>query len=725
MFGPSPLVSGWSIPFAKRRMFPSLLRRVALVCCLPLATHAANNLVSLQTTEITEQQSINLGRTHWQHAVTIAGHDFGQGGEYVGLQVPEVDSALKAATVFFAVQDGNVFLLAHEAAKPPVLLRHDPKGGWQRLSVSPYPLLEGGQAVGQSHILFVSPGPAAGVLRLVGYHTITNTWAVFGEWQQPGKAGNALGLANGFIVRTEDALGKSHYTRVELVSSKRGLKVIDYAVIVIYLCVVAGIGLYFYLTGKKDPANFFVAGRKIPWWAAGLSLYATGTSAISYLAIPAKSYATNWLYLGQNVVGFVGTIYVAFFIAPLVRRLNLISIYQYLEMRFHPAVRTIASLICIVQHLAGRMSIVLLLPALALSAVTGISVVTCILLMGLITTIYTVLGGMKAVIWTDVLQVFVMVGGALFAMGWMIHGAGGLGAVVHSALADHKTHLFDFSFDFTIPNVWTFVLILIVGTLTWPQDQVNTQRVLATKDDRAARNSLFMLTAIALPGSFMFFSVGTLLYTYYKVHPAGLNPLLTNDQIFPQFIASDLPSGVTGLIIAGIFAASMATLSSNINSIATLVSVDFYERYAKNPSPAKSVRLAEWATVLTGIAGTSLALYLSTLNIHSLWDKFYELMALLGGGFSGIYALGMFTRRANWQGAVTGIVASIVLTLLTKFYTNFHVLMYGVVSIIACMVFGYLGSLFFPAPTQSLRGLTIFDQVKGGLPTDPGKVRAH
>jgi Na+/proline symporter len=310
-------------------------------------------------------------------------------------------------------------------------------------------------------------------------------------------------------------------------------------------------------------------------------------------------------------------------------------------------------------------------------------------------------------------------------MGWMIHGAGGLGAVVHSALADHKTHLFDFSFDFTIPNVWTFVLILIVGTLTWPQDQVNTQRVLATKDDRAARNSLFMLTAIALPGSFMFFSVGTLLYTYYKAHPAGLNPLLTNDQIFPQFIASDLPSGVTGLIIAGIFAASMATLSSNINSIATLISVDFYERYAQRPSPAKSVRLAEWTTVLTGIAGTSLALYLSTLDIRSLWDKFIELMALLGGGFSGIYALGMFTRRANWQGAVIGIIASIVLTVLTKLYTPLHVLMYGVISISACMLFGYLGSLLFPAPTQSLRGLTIFDQVKGGLATDPGKVRAH
>jgi SSS family transporter len=578
------------------------------------------------------------------------------------------------------------------------------------------------QAIGQSHVFFVS-GDASPRLQLVAYHTITDTWASLGSWPSTDSIASITHSTNGFIVSGRNPEGHPHSIRVELVSTKRGLKVVDYAVIATYLAVVAGIGIYFYVTGKKDPANFFVAGRRIPWWAAGLSLYATGTSAISYLAIPAKSYATDWLYLAQNIITFVGSIYVAFAIVPLVRRLNLISVYQYLEMRFHPTVRMMASLICIVQHLAGRMSVVLLLPALALSAVTGIGLTTTVLVMGVITTLYTFLGGMKAVIWTDVLQVFVMIGGALFAMTWMIHGAGGLSSVVHTALADHKTHLFDWSFDFSIPNVWTYLLLLVVGTLTWPQDQVMTQRVLSTKDDKAARSSLLMLTAIALPGTFMFFSLGTVLYAYYKAHPANLNPLLTTDQIFPQFIASDLPSGVTGLIIAGIFAASMATLSSNINSIATLVSVDFYERYAKNPSPTKSVRLAEWTTLLTGAIGTGLALYLSTLDIRSLWDKFIELMALLGGGFSGIYALGMFTRRANWQGCVIGIVASILMTLAAKYGTSLHVLMYAVVSISACMVFGYLGSLFFPAPTQSLRGLTVFDQFK--TPIDPAQVRGH
>ena len=701
-------------------MFPPLLRRVVLACCLPLFAHAANNLVSLQTTAL-PPSAVTFDELH--RTFSLNGEPFILGGNLEGQKLPGFDPALTPLTA--AQQDDGVFVLARDATGQSVFLRHDDKTGWERLASSPYPLLHAAQAVGQSHIFFVSPDSAAGQLRLVAYHTITNTWAVLGAWTQVGKIESILSSNNGFVVTTRDNAGQLHATQAELVSSKRGLKVIDYAVIAAYLCVVAGIGLYFYLTGKKDPANFFVAGRKIPWWAAGLSLYATGTSAISYLAIPAKSYATNWLYFAQNVLTFVGSIYVAFVIVPLVRRLNLISVYQYLEMRFHPTVRMLASLICIVQHLAGRMSVVLLLPALALSAVTGIGLTTMVLVMGVITTLYTFLGGMKAVIWTDVLQVFVMIGGALFAILWMIHGAGGLGFVVHTALADHKTHLFDWSFDFSIPNVWTYLLLLIVGTLTWPQDQVMTQRVLSTKDDKAARGSLLMLTAIALPGTFMFFCLGTVLYAYYKAHPANLNPLLTTDQIFPQFIASDLPSGVTGRIIAGIFAASMATLRSNINSIATLVSVDFYERYAKKPTPAKSVRLAEWTTLLTGAIGTGLALYLSTLDIRSLWDKFIELMALLGGGFSGIYALGMFTRRANWQGCVVGIVASIVLGLLTKFYTPLHVLMYAVVTTGACMIFGYLGSLLFPAPTQSLRGLTIFDQVKGGVPIDPARLRAH
>ncbi len=684
---------------------PALLPRGLLLACLLAVTARASSLVSVTTTPLSAADVAALG-PGTTAAYDCQGTPVIPGGNLDGVHLPGLDPSLRLATA--AVQDGALYVWAMDAAGHPSWWRHTAHDGWARRAAPTATVLPAARAVGASHVLFLAPAPDGRHGQLVAYHTITDTWADFGGWETTEPVVEARPAGSGFVVLTRDAAGRQQASRVELVSTQRGLKPVDYAVIAVYFVVVAGIGLYFYLTSQKDTTNFFVAGRRVPWWAAGLSLYATGTSAISYLAIPAKSYATNWLYLAQNVITFIGSVYVAFVVIPLVRRLNLMSVYHYLELRFHPVVRVMASFICIVQHLAGRMAVVLLLPALALSAVTGVTVTASILVMGAITTLYTFLGGMKAVIWTDVLQVFVMVGGALFAITWMVVGTGGLGAVARIAAADHKTHLFDWSLDVSVPNVWTFLLLLVVVTLTWPQDQVMTQRVLSTKDDRAARNSVLMLTAIALPGSVMFFSIGTLLYTYYKTHPGLLNPLLATDQIFPQFIVSDLPPGVTGLIIAGIFAASMATLSSNINSIATLISVDFYERYARSPSPKVSVRLAEAVTLLAGVAGTGLALYLSRLQVQSLWDKFIELMALLGGGFAGIYALGMFTRRANWQGCAIGIVASIVATALVSAYTPVHVIAYAVVSVGTCIVCGYLGSLPFPRPAHSLVGLTIY-----------------
>jgi Na+/proline symporter len=234
------------------------------------------------------------------------------------------------------------------------------------------------------------------------------------------------------------------------------------------------------------------------------------------------------------------------------------------------------------------------------------------------------------------------------------------------------------------------------------------QRVLSTKSDREAGWSMWTLAAIVVPGSLTFFGIGTALYVFYKNHPERLNPLLPTDSVFPQFIAGELPVGVTGLIIAGIFAASMSTLSSCINSVATLVSVDFYERYAKNPTPAKSVRLAEWMTVIAGAIGIGAAVLLALTDIQSALDKSYELAYLLGGGFAGCYALGLFTRRANWQGAAIGVGSSIILTFIAWTMKLVHPYFYSVVAVVSCIAVGYLASLFFPAPTQSLHGLTVY-----------------
>jgi len=714
MFATSPLVSGERIPFAVPRMLPSLLRRLVLLCCLPLAAHA-NSLVSFQTTALTPEAAAGATKAFPAKTFPVTGKTFPLGTSLQDLSLPGLDPAL--TPVVAAEQQDALFIIAREAAGGQVLLRYTPKTGWERRAAPPYPLLTAAQAISQAHLFFVSPDAAGGKLQLVAYHTITNTWAIMGTWASTDPVESVVPSSHGFVVTTRDASGVLHALQVSLVANKRSLGWIDWSIIIAYLIGTAGIGLYFYLQEKKQSKeDFFLGGRDIPWWAAGVSLYATGTSAISFIAIPAKSFATNWLYLAATVLGLFGTVFTAIWVVPLIRRLNLMSVYQYLEMRFHPKIRVLSSALSILFQLGGRMSIVLFLPSLAMSAVTGLGVIPSILIMGVVTILYTVLGGMKAVIWTDFIQVFVMLGGAFYAVGYIIaHVDGGAAGFMRIALADDKLRTFDWSFNLTQPTVWGFLLMVILGVLTAPQDQVMMQRVLSTRSDKEAGWSMWTLAAIVVPGSLTFFAIGTALYVFYKNHPANLNPLLPTDSVFPQFIAGELPVGITGLIIAGIFAASMSTLSSCINSVATLVSVDFYERYAKHPTPAKSLRLAEWMTLVAGLIGIGAAVLLALVDIKSALDKSFELTYLLGGGFAGCYALGLFTRRANWQGAAIGVASSIVLTFITWMLHLVHPYFYGVVAVTSCIVVGYAASLFFPAPTQSLLGLTIYTPRKTPL----------
>jgi SSS family transporter len=330
----------------------------------------------------------------------------------------------------------------------------------------------------------------------------------------------------------------------------------------------------------------------------------------------------------------------------------------------------------------------------------------CIVLMGIVTTIYTLVGGMKAVIWTDVIQVFVMVGGALFAIGYVINGVdGGISEIVALANSEGKAKLFDLSWNFATPTVWAILLVVATDVPTWPKEQVMMQRVLATRDDKEARSSVLTLAAVVIPGSFLFYSIGTALWAFYKTHPERLNPLIDTDATFPVFIAAELPMGITGLIIAGLFAASMSTLSSGLNSVATLTSVDFYERLSKNSTEEKSLRLAYLVTILSGVISTVVAVLFTFFDIKSMFDAMLQMTAILGGGFAGTYALGMFTRRANWQGALLGTAASVAVAIFLAPYVS--AILLNPAAVASCMIVGYFSSYLFPAPSMSLKGLTV------------------
>jgi SSS family transporter len=620
-----------------------------------------------------------------------------------------------AGPVALAAQGGGLYL-ALAGGPADALLQWNHTDGWTAKPDVPGRVLPGSmRALGQAHLLMLvreTSVPTASPV-LMTFHAITGAWAKQAPIDAPGAVA-ATAWGNGLLwARGGSSDGETTFGYAELESGKLLLKWLDWIVIVVYLATMVGMGLYFYLREKRNStSDFFVGGRTIPFWAAGISLYAANTSSISFIAIPAKAFETNWQYLTNNLIAVLGLMFVAVWIVPLLRRLDLMSVFSYLETRFHPGIRMCASALCIVMQIGSRMSVILFLPALAIATITGIDVAWSILLMGTFTILYTAMGGMKAVIWTDVVQVVVKMGGALFAIGfiaWHLHG--GVGELVTTALDNHKTKLLDFSFDLTKATVWGFLfLVLFDVVLTFPKDQVLMQRTLSTKSDREAGRSIWAFALIMIPGGFVFYSIGTALFVYYKTHPERLDPLLPIDATFPLFIAAELPMGVTGMIIAGIFAAAMATLSSIMNSVATLASVDFYEKLARNPSPKKSVLFAEVATVATGLLGIGVALLLSRFDIHSLFDVSIELAGLLGGGFAGAYTLGMFTRRANSPGVAIGVASSIALTTVAWVLHLVHPYFYLAISIMLCIVIGYLASLFFPAPARSLDGLTIYSR---------------
>ena len=576
-----------------------------------------------------------------------------------------------------------------------------------------------GRALGQAHVAYlVESGASASVMT---FHSITGSWATLpGAAPAPGPPAAVAPWPDGMLWATPAAGGGWTPVAAQVQARKLLLRWLDWLVIVVYLAAMIGIGLYFYLREKRNSTeNFFVGNRSIPFWAAGLSLYAVNTSSISFIAIPAKAFETNWQYLTNNLIAVVGLFFVAIWVVPLLRRLDLMSTFSYLETRFHPGIRMLASALAIVMQIGSRMSVILFLPALAIATITGISVVWSILLMGGFTIVYTAMGGMKAVIWTDVVQVIVKMGGALFAIAfiaWSLTGDwSGFAEFARMAATEDKTRLFDFSFDLTKATVWGFVfLVLFEVVLTFPKDQVLMQRVLSTPNEREASRSIWAFAAIMIPGGFVFYGIGTALYVYYKTNPERMNPLLPIDATFPLFIAAELPTGVTGLIVAGIFAAAMATLSGIMNSVATLITVDFYDRFAKKARTQKQgVFFAEAMTVVVGLVGIGAALVLSRFDVHSLFDVSIELAGLLGGGFAGAYTLGMFTRRANAPGVAIGIAAAIVLTFVAWSFDLVHPYFYLAISIMVCVVVGYLASLAFPPPARSLEGLTIHGRRRG------------
>lgn len=546
--------------------------------------------------------------------------------------------------------------------------------------------------------------------RIYGFDCITNTLVELAEYETPLPVTTvAVPHQNHvYICCGEIAPGRrsSQILEVSVLPHKQAFGWINYAVIIAYFAVLIWIG-YYCSRKQKSSDNYFKGDGNIPWWAVGLSIFGTALSAITFMAIPAKAYATDWSYMLMNSgIVLVAPLIVWLFI-PFYRRLNITTAYQYLEERFNLTTRLLCSISFILFQI-GRMGVVILLPSIAINVLTGVDLLMCILFIGVISLIYTMIGGIEAVIWTDVFQVIVLLGGALFTIFYILFQTdGGFHEVIRCGVEESKMFMGSAKLDWQQSTIWTVIVASIFANLTtYATDQTMVQRYLTTKDIKQAQHSVWMNAGMTIPATIIFFFVGTCLYVFYKNRPETLDVISSGgDAIFPWFIVTQLPVGLSGLLIAGILAAAMSTLSGSMNSAATAYCVDFHYRFNFTPT-INRLKIARISTLIVGSLGIIFAIVMSKMSVISLWDEFQKILGLVLGTLGGLFLLGILSRRASGTAAVIAIACSVFLQMLVSRYQVVHLLLYAVTGFVACFVLGYLFSFIFPN-RKKIFGMTI------------------
>jgi SSS family transporter len=617
-----------------------------------------------------------------------------------------------------------------------------PGEGWKRIADPPRALVAApATPFGQSHIFAFGGNDGANAQRIqelkndhpgfsrdaLAYHTITDTWMRIGSFPSGLVTTTAALWRNKVVIPGgEDRPGhrSAGVWGGEFAADKSAFGFVNYLILIGYLGADLLIGIVL-AKRQKNTNDYFRGGQRIPWWAAGIAIFGTQLSSLTFMAVPAKTFDTNWAYIFQNAAIILLAPVVVFCYLPFFRRLDVTSAYEYLEKRFNLPTRLYGSAAFVLMQ-TGRMAIVLYLPALALSVVSDLNIYFCILTMGLLATIYTLLGGAEAVTWTEVLQNIILLGSAIVSVGLIAARLdGGPSQLLTTALADGKIQHFDWSWNFTEATVWVVLLgSLFSNLIPYTTDQAVIQRYMTTPSERGAARAIWTNAMLTIPATLLFFGIGTALYVYYKQNPRLLNPSLPTDAIFPWFIVSDLPVGVSGLVIAGLFAAGQSGAQS---SVATAIVTDFYRRFRPLADDAYCLKLARWLTFLLGVIAVGTASLMAAFPIRSQWDLFLSLLGLLGGGLAGVFALGVFTTRAHGAGAMVGVTASAVALALAQWHTRMHFFLYAATGVGACFIVGYVASRLLPHAKQSLDGLTVYtmkrrgkeDSLPAGLGAEP------
>ncbi len=507
------------------------------------------------------------------------------------------------------------------------------------------------------------------------------------------------------------------------------LRWLDLAVIVIYMIAMLGVGRWFARRQTSTEA-YFVAKRSIPHWAMGISIYATLITSITFIAYPGSAYAGNWSELvpGFMVVGVL--MLVGLVIIPFFRHAIGMSAYEYFEKRFGYGVRAYSAFAFAMGHFS-KMGFVFYTLALTVSSMTGWNIYLVMMATGAVTIYYTVIGGLEAVIWTDVIQGFIKVIGIIVCLGWLFaHMPGGIGAAFHLAAEKHKFALGSMSFDLTSKT--DFWVLSLYGFFWYLQkytaDQTLVQRYLVARSDRDALKGVALGAILCIPAWALFMLIGTLVWAYYQLSGEVL-PAFVNkpDKIFPYFLTTKIPAGLAGLFMAALFSAAMSMLSSDLNCLSLVAVEDYYRRLRKHSSDTERLLMGKIIIGLCGILAVLVSVVIAWKSERVL-SFYFMVSSIVAGGLAGLFLLAFLNPRANRASAWFGIIACLVFTTyatltsgkehaldLGRFNFPWAGVMIGVVGHVVLLATGWLASLFLrtPASEAETRPMTLWGWLEG------------
>jgi len=438
------------------------------------------------------------------------------------------------------------------------------------------------------------------------------------------------------------------------------LGTIDLTIIIAYGLILLGMGFYFFKKSKSSE-QFMIAGKSIPAWAAGLAVMSTYTSSVSYIAVPGKAFDDNWHPLIFAMTAIPVTWFVTKYVIPHYRKNKIVSVYSYLEEKIGGWGRLYAAFSFLL-FMVGRVAVILYLSSLLLTSFVNADIGTVIILVGIVTIIYTLMGGMEAVIWTDVMQSIIMIGG-IFFVGYLLTSEvfAQPENLIQKAFDNNKFSLGDSDFSLGSRTIWVMVIYGITENVrNLIADQNYTQKYSSVATEKEAKKSVWIAMLIYLPLTAIFLYIGTALFSFYGGESHILNEAITKgDEVFPYFIATELPAGIKGLMIAAIMAASMSTVDSALNSSATVFFIDFYKKYFKpEASERSSLKFLRLSTVIWGILGIGFALLM--IQAKSALDVWWQISGIFGGGILGLFLLAIYNVKITRLQGILSVVFSIL-----------------------------------------------------------------